>query len=58
MKDNNNKEIKFKLEELQFVNHRKEMTFDDLADGVKFENQEMKFKSKLPKARNSFKPRR
>lgn len=58
MKDNNNKEIKFKLEELQFVNHRKEMTFDDLADGVQFESQEIKLKSKLPKAGISFKPRR
>ncbi|EJG1071923.1 hypothetical protein LCS78_11495 [Vibrio harveyi] len=58
MKDNNNKEIKFKLEELQFVNHRKEMTFDDLADGIQFESQEIKLKSKLPKAGISFKPRR
>ncbi|WP_156148358.1 hypothetical protein ACRZ5S_04370 [Vibrio scophthalmi] len=58
MKDINNKEIKFNQEDLKFINEKKEMTLDDLADGVKFENQEMKFKSKLPRARNSFKPRR
>ncbi|EOW7171751.1 hypothetical protein ACOZ9A_001603 [Vibrio parahaemolyticus] len=58
MKDINNKEIKFNQEDLKFINEKKEMTLDDLADGVKFENQEIKFKSKLLKARNSFKPRR
>ncbi|WP_156148299.1 hypothetical protein [Vibrio jasicida] len=56
MKDINNKEIKFNQEDLKFINEKKEMTFDDLADGIQFESQEIKFKSKLPKARNSFKP--
>lgn len=58
MKDINNKEITFNQKDLKFINEKKEMTFDDLADGIQFESQEIKFKSKLPRARNSFKPRR
>ncbi|MBE8577824.1 hypothetical protein [Vibrio sp. OPT18] len=58
MKDKNNKEITFNQEDLKFINEKKEMTFDELADGIQFESQEIKFKSKLPKARNSFKSRR
>lgn len=58
MKDINNKEIKFNQEDLKFINEKKEMTFDDLADGVQFESQEIKLKSRLPKAGISFKPRR
>ncbi|WP_159737184.1 hypothetical protein [Vibrio atypicus] len=58
MKDKNNKEITFNQEDLKFINEKKEMTFDDLADGIKFESQSMKFESRLPKARNSFKSRR
>ncbi|EHR0227846.1 hypothetical protein KS670_003406 [Vibrio parahaemolyticus] len=58
MKDKNNKEITFNQEDLKFINEKKEMTLDDLADGIQFESQEIKLKSKLPKVRNSFKPRR
>ncbi|EKH9208414.1 hypothetical protein NB550_21010 [Vibrio parahaemolyticus] len=58
MKDKNNKEITFNQEDLKFINEKKEMTLDDLADGIQFESQEIKLKSKLPKAGISFKPRR
>ncbi|HAS6095582.1 TPA: hypothetical protein I7145_13120 [Vibrio vulnificus] len=57
MKDINNKEIKFNQEDLKYINEKKHMTLDDLIDGVQFESQEIKLKSKLPKSRNSFKPR-
>ncbi|MCR9943922.1 hypothetical protein [Vibrio owensii] len=58
MKDKNNKDITFNQEDLKFINEKKEMTLDDLADGIQFESQEIKLKSKLPRARNSFKARR
>ncbi|WP_160174996.1 hypothetical protein [Vibrio sp. B183] len=57
MKDINNKEIKFNQEDLKYINEKKHMTLDDLIDGIQFESQEIKLKSKLPKARNSLKPR-
>ncbi|WP_161939213.1 hypothetical protein [Vibrio alginolyticus] len=53
----NNKEIKFQQEDLKFINEKKEITVDDLIDGIKFGNQQIKFESKLPKKRKSFKPR-
>lgn len=58
MKDYNNKKIEFKMEDLKFINERKEISKDDLADGLQFENQKIELKSKLPKARSAFKNRR
>lgn len=58
MKDINKKEIKFNQEDLKYINEKKHMTLDDLIDGIQFESQEIKLKSKLPKAGISFIPRR
>ncbi|EOV0920925.1 hypothetical protein ACOLNO_003774 [Vibrio parahaemolyticus] len=52
-----NKEIKFQQEDLKFINEKKEISVDDLIDGIEFENQQIKFESKLKTERKTFKLR-